>query len=292
MAVSLFSLVKNEVDIARSEESDQFTINGLDSSKVRKALKGIGVLYFWNVPTRYKMSSSMSWRWKLYLAPGETRIQPLSLDTQGTTFSIERADRFACCGVITGSGEGYLIAPTVMIDIAFGRDIALMLVSPRTSSPRISLEKQALSIPDAEANLIVSNEADGLRCTGSISGSKFKAAKLTLNRNPNLPIYKGGFNEELCQLTEPGEINVAWKPAARNFAERVFVFHPGALTLNDLATVSEWLGTPLGALDNDLPTIPASSVISDGSAIDYRLRLTVERRFRSSFTDETRLLLT
>ncbi|TMH97182.1 hypothetical protein E6H37_00645 [Candidatus Bathyarchaeota archaeon] len=108
------------------------------------------------------------------------------------------------------------------MDVAEGQDIGLMLLSPRTSSHTISTEKTTLTIPDEEANVTVSSEAGELRCTGEISSSKFQAARLVLNRNPNLPIYKDGYNEELSKLAGPGEINAIWKPVSRTFEECLF----------------------------------------------------------------------
>jgi hypothetical protein len=213
----LFNFIRNQVDWIHSNESDQFTLTSLDPSRVRKASFGVGTLYFYNIVLRYGVRLGS----ELFLSQ-ETPIAPSSQGSQNTAISHNKTVRFPCSGIITGSEEGYLIAPTIRMDIAEGQDIALMLLSPRTSNHTLSSEKPTLTIPDDEASVIVSEEAGELRCTGSVAGSKFQAGRLVLNRNPHLPVYEDGYNEVLCKLAGPGEINATWKPVSRTFEECLF----------------------------------------------------------------------
>jgi hypothetical protein len=270
----LLNLIDNQVDWVHADDSDIVTVSDFDFSTVRKATVGTGVFYSydegWNNELSFLLEAP------LVLSPGPMQV----------TMTFDRLARFASTGIITMSDEGYVIAPTMKVEVTNGRNIAIMLFSPRTIPHRISADNPVLSIPD-EANVKVSTEGGVVRCTGAISGAKIESARLILNRNPNLPVYRSGYNQELCKLTAPGEVDVTWKPVAGAFEDFLLVFYPSTIGGDDLKQVAHLLGAPDEFSNDD-----ATTIVGDGLFTDYRLRLVVDRRFRGSLSDETRLVVT
>lgn len=125
--------MKNQVDWIHSDESDQFTVANLDASRVRKASGGIGTLYLYNALTKNAVRLGN----ELFLSQ-ETPLATSSPGSQKTAISLNQTMRFPCTGIITGSEEGYVIAPTIRMDVAEGQDIAIMLLSARASTYTIS----------------------------------------------------------------------------------------------------------------------------------------------------------
>jgi hypothetical protein len=277
MSTRLLNLVDNQVDWVRSDDSEMVTVSDFDISIVRKATIGTGVFYFydegWNSELSFRLESS------LVLSPGPMQA----------TVNFDRLAQFPSTGIITSSDEGYLIAPTMKIEVSKGSNIAIMLLSPRNLPYHISAVKSSLSIP-YEANVVVSTEGSALHCTGTISSSKIEAARLILNRNPNLPVYRSGYNQELCKLTAPGEIDVTWKPVAGAFEDCLLVFYPSTIGGDDLKQVAHMLGAPApDDFGNDDQSV---TIVGDGLFTDYELRLVVEHGFRRNLSDETRLMVT
>ena len=284
MSGDLINLVKYEVQWVHSEELDSITIGGLGISSVKRANVGAGVFYFYRDAGRYSRQSLSVGPWLSELSIlHETPITPMSLGPLWTRVTLDKVVRFPCTGIITSSEQGYLIAPSLKIEVSEGKNIAMMLLSPRTTPHQISVEKQALSIPSEEVNLLISSESGQLQCTGNLSGSSFKAARLVLNRNPHLPVYRAGYNEELANLAEPGTISAAWQPVARSFEECLFIFYPSTIQPSEFKTLTAWLGVP----DEDILNPNATAVVGDGPGTDYKLRLVFDRRFRRSLADET-----
>ena len=138
--------------------------------------------------------------------------------------------------------------------------------------------------------MTLSTENGELRCAGTISES-FKTARIILNRNPGLPVYKEGFNATLHELKEPGSISCTWKPVARSFEEQLLVFHP------DIAS-SYGFGPSTGyPIPSDLRRIMGVStddtdyVLGDGVGVDYKIRLVIARGLGRHFSDEARLIV-
>jgi hypothetical protein len=273
----LLSLIDNQVDWVRSDDSETITVSDFDISIVRKATIGTGVFYFydegWNSELSFRLESA------LVLSPGPMQA----------SMTFDRLARFPSSGVITRSDEGYLIAPTLKIEVSKGSNIAIMLLSPRSLPYHISADKPALFIPN-EANVAVSTEEGALHCTGAVSSSKIESAKLILNRNPNLPVYRSGYNQELCKLTSPGEVDVTWKPVAGAFEDCLLVFYPSTIGGDNLKQVAHMLGAPApDDFGNDDQSV---TIVGDGLFTDYELRLVVEHGFRRNLSDETRLTVT
>ncbi len=274
MSDHLLNFIENPVSWTSSDESESVTIADFDRSTVRKAIVGTGVFYFYDD----------GWNSLLYLIL-ESPIE-LSQSLAQITVNLNRLAQFPCTGTITSNSEGYLVAPTVKIEVEKGSTIALMLLSPRTVPHGISPSKPALLIPN-EANVTLSVEEGVLQCTGIVSGSNFESARLILNRNPHLPVYRDGYNQELCRLTGPGEIKTAWRPVAGSFEKCMLVFYPEWIGAEELEHVARSLGAP----DDDLSSVSTATVIGDGLLTDYKLRLVLDRRFHRSVSDETNLIV-
>jgi hypothetical protein len=273
----LLSLIDNQVDWVRSDDSEIITVSDFDVSTVQKATIGTGVFYFcdegWNSELSFRLESSLA------LSPGPMQA----------TVSFDRLAQFPSTGIITSSDEGYLIAPAMKIEVSKGSNIAIMLLSPRSLPYHISAVKSSLSIPN-EANVAVSTEDGVLHCTGAISSSKIESARLILNRNPNLPVYSSGYNQELCKLTAPRQVEVTWQPVGGAFEDCLLVFYPSAIGGDDLKQVAHLLGAPApDDFGNDDQSV---TIVGDGLFTDYELRLVVEHGFRRSVSDETRLMVT
>lgn len=262
----LLTFIENLVSWTQSDGDDQITIGGLEASTVRKATFGTGLFYFydegWNSQLSFPLTNP------LVLIPGPGQL----------SFAIDRTARFPCTGIITSSDEGYIIAPTIKLEIVDEPSIVLMRLCPRVVPHTISIDKATLSISDQPATVSLSIQNDGLRCTGTVSGSSFEAARLIINRNPNLPVYRSGYNEKIFEIREPGEIDVRWKPVLRIFEDSLIAFYPssiGALELDKIATL-------LGAPEYDPLDEHAVMVVGDGPFTDYKLQLVVTHRFHTS----------
>lgn len=271
MSDRIFNLVDNEVNWEQSDDSDLVMIGNFDASMVRKTVAGTGVLYFYDEGWSNELVFQQVTPLDLSPGPGQINV------------AFNRLTQFPCTGIVTSSLEGYLIAPTVKLEVAKGTNIAIMLLSPRTLPHKISTGKAALSLPN-EANVTVSIVDGQIQCSGTISSSKFETVRLILNRNPHLPVFREGYKEDLCRLTQPGNINTVWKPVARTFEESLLVFYPSTIGGDDIRSVATSLGAPLD--DWEAPAI----VIGDGAFTDYKLQLVVEHRLRT-LSDETNLVV-
>ena len=270
MSERLVNLIYSKVDWAHSDNSDAVTID-FDPSTVLKTTRGTGVLYFYDEGWSNELSFIQTI--PADFLPGPGRI----------SLVFDKLARFPCTGIITNENEGYLIAPTAKIEADAGKNIAIMLLSPRTFPHGVTVDKPGLSIPN-EANLAITSDAGQLQIKGTITGTKSEAVRLVLNRNPHLPIYRAGYNEQLVEFTQPGEINATWKPVGRVFQDLLLAFYPSTIGGDDLEGVAHMLGAPEGDYN------VAATVVGDGLFTDYKLRLTVEHQFRT-VSDETRLVV-
>jgi hypothetical protein len=273
----LITRIENPIEWTRSDESDSFTLGGLDTSYVKKVTGGVGVFYFFYQP-------SEEWASGIVMA-NETPVIVTSRGFQGTVFSLARTAVFPSTGIITNSMEGYLVSPTIRIELEQG-GIALMLLTPRSADFDVSVEKATLSVPSADATIKVSSEGGELRCSGTISGSKLDTARLVVNRNSTMVAHKEGYDEDLCRASMLGAITAYWKPVRRNFEECLFAFYLANLDAEDFEDVTHWLGAPELEYGNTAPF-----VVGDGPGTEYKLRLVADHLFHKRVLDETRFLV-
>ncbi len=263
----ILNFTENPVNWAQTDESnDVITISGLEASDIRKVTFGTGLFYFydegWNSQLSFVVTNPLS----LTSGPGQIELR------------INRLTRFPFTGIVTIGDEGYLVAPTLKLEYASEASIVLMRLSPRTVPHAISIDKPVLSIEDQSATVSLSMQGSRLRCTGIISKPSFEAAKLIINRNPNLPVYKSGYDEEICKLTVPGEFDATWTPVIRGFDDSLIVFYLSSIGPTELGKIATLLGAPeYDPLDERI-----AMVIGDGPFTNYHLQLVVSHRLHTS----------
>src|SRR6266516_8055113 len=162
----------------------------------------------------------------------------------------------------------------------------------QNNSLRGIVEKPALAIPKQESLVTLSSLGGEVRCLGTISSSS-KVARIILNRNPGLPALGEGFDETLSELRDGGMFSFTWKPVTRTFEELVLAFYPSKMFSDDLYSWGlDRIASNLGAPDQKDGEKPSDYVIGDGSEVDYKLRLTIDRGLGRHGSDETRLTVT
>ena len=186
---------------------------------------------------------------------------------------------------MTANMEGFIVAPTVILDMSDGRDIAIMLLSPRKEPAKIDIEKTTLSIAGDKLNATVLITADdGVGCAGMISGQGFKTARLLLTRRPSCSSIHHGFMEKIAETKGPGQISVTWKPVSKNFEDTIAVFRPDSIKDYDLEKLADLIGADEDAfMGGDRPDF----LIGDGNGTSYKLTLTLDRFLRTELSDET-----
>ena len=198
-------------------------------------------------------------------------------------------DKFPCTGIVTSNGEGYMIAPALRLDMGKGHEIVLMLLSPPVRPCNVSVEKTVLSIPGEEATMTLTAESGELRCLGTLSTGS-KGARVILNRNPGLPVYKAGFNETLGKFKGPGQISAVWKPVGRSFEELVLVFDPSAICSFEADSLSfDRIPSHLSGREFKDSGSIGDYVIGDGIGVSYAIRLLLDRGLGRHSSDEARL---
>jgi len=185
-----------------------------------------------------------------------------------------------------------MIARALKLDMGKGREIVLMLLSPPAKPHNVSVEKTVLAIPREEATMTLTAESGELRCLATFP-ARSKGAKVVLNRNPRVPVYKAGFNEILGKLGGRGQISVVWKPVGRSFEDFVLVFHPSSICFFEANSLSFGkIHTHLmGREFNDSGSI-GDFLIGDGIGVSYTIRLLLDRGFGRHSSDEARLTVT
>ena len=271
---------KNPVQSNSSPVGDIFTIYGV--SRVSRVSRGLGLLYFW-VGNRNSGSGS-----QFVLTNGTSTDysvpEPNKIDVIMNTDAL-----FPCSGIITGTQEGYIIAPAIQVGIPEGRDIVLMLLYPNPTPPEVSTNKTTLGIPAEDAIVTLSTNNGELRCLGNIIGHGFKAARIILNRNPGLPVYTDGFNETLCELRDTGSISAVWKPVTRTFEKCLLVLHPPSLSsfgMSSFYPTLTGLAQRVGAPEHDFAGTTPNYIVGDGVGVTYAVRLVVDRGLGRHFADE------
>lgn len=211
--------------------------------------------------------------------------------------TVEASSKFPCSGIITRTLEGFIIAPALKLEPITGPNIVLMFISPSDGSHGLTVEKNVLEISNDESKVSVTTGGGELHCLGTISEHS-KVARIILNRNPGLPVYRSGFNETLSTLNGKGQIRATWKPVARTFEELALAFYPsemgsfrsGSFGFAQLATFSfDRIAANLNAFEGGDLEKPNDYVIGDGPSVNYTLRFVVDHGLRRHAADETKL---
>ena len=283
----LINYVKNPIGYRQSDGREYITIYGLGGLKA--ALKGRGILYSWVQGVGRQAALNCQF--------ASTQMTPTeySSDALGrVSLELEAQPRTPCSGIRTSTCEGYIISPAYKLEPIDGRSIVLLILAPRTTPYKIEVEKSVLTISRDESEVTVTSDGGEVRCLGAISGQT-KKAHLILNRNPELPVYRAGFNQTLSELRGQGEINAIWRPVARSFEEHVIAFSPANMDVNsyevglgalDLESIASYLGAPEFEYGES-----SDYVIGEGPEVSYSLRLRIDRGLERHETDETRLIV-
>lgn len=285
-APAIVNNTKNPVEWNSSPSSDTFTISGV--SLIARVSQGSGLVCFW-VGNRNSASGSQ------FVLTKETQAQYSFPEPDKIVAVLEAEARFPCTGIITGTLEGYIIAPAIQVGIPEGRDIVLMPLHPRPTPPELSTNKTILTVNGEEATVTLSTGNGELRCLGNVAGHSFKAARVILNRNPGLPIYTDGFNETLCELKDSGSISAVWRPVVRSLEKCLLVFHPPSLASfnrSSFDTTLTGLAQHVGAPEHDFAGSTPNYVIGDGVGVAYAVRLVMDRGLGRHSSDEAILKIT
>ena len=208
------------------------------------------------------------------------------------TVEFDPLNKFPCVGIVTSNGEGYLIAPVIQLNLSNGRGIVLMQLSPPTKPHNMSLEKNFLTIHVGDATVTLTTGNGELRCLGTFSALS-KEAKIVLNRNPRLPVYKAGFNETLGKLKGSGQMKAVWKPVSRGFEELVLVFDPSTICSFQANSLSfDKIPSLLSGTEHKVAGDKGDYVIGDGIGVSYTIRLLLRRGLGRHSSDKTRLFVT
>jgi len=277
--------VKNRVELGQSGGRDSLTAYGIGSLK--RVFRGRGIVYSWILGVDEVARSNCQFE---LLQPTQAEY-PIKEQGQ-ITVEFDPVDKFPCAGIVTSNGEGYVIAPALKLDVGKGREIVLMLLSPPARPHNVSVEKTVLAIPGEEATMTLTAESGELRCVGTFS-ARSKTAKLILNRNPRLPVYKAGFNETLGKLKGRGRISAVWKPVGRSFEEFVLVFDPSNICSFEANSLSfDKIPSHLRGREFKDSERIGDYVIGDGIGANYTIRLLLDRSLGRHSSDETRLAVT
>ncbi len=276
--------MKNPVEHGQSGGHDWFTVH--DIGKLKGTFHGRGIVYSWiqgvdeaGPNCQFELSQPTQAE---YTTKGEGKI----------TVEFDPANKFPCTGIVTSNGEGYMIAPALRLDLAKGREIVLMLLSPPARPHNVSVEKNVLTIPDDEATVTVTTGNGEVRCQGTFPAQS-KEAKVVLNRNPRLPVYRAGFNETVSKLRGRGRMNAVWKPVGRSFEELVLVFDPSSICSLQANSLSfDNIPSLLSGTESKGTGDKEDYVIGDGIGVSYTIRLLLRRGLGRHFSDKTRLFVT
>src|SRR5438105_4547166 len=283
----LVSYVKNPIRYGMSDGRAHITVDAV--GKLKAALKGKGVVYSWF--QEVGRSAALNCPFELQQM---TQAEYLSEEQRRTSIALDAQPRSSCSGIRTSTGEGYIIGPAFILDPIEGQDIVLLILAPRTTPYNVEVEKSVLVISKDESEVTVTSDGGELRCSGAISGQT-RTAQIVLIRNPELPVYRAGFDQTLSELRGQGQISATWRPVAQSFEELVLAFHSSSmgsnirdLALLDLDPIANLLGAP-GFGD---PGEFDDYVIGDGPGVNYALRLRIDRGLGRHDSDETKITVT
>ena len=281
----LISYVKNLVESGQSGGHDFFTVSGIGNLK--GAFRGRGLVYSWiqgvDEVARLNCQFELS---------QPTRAEYTTKEQGQITVEFDPRDKFPCTGIVSSNGEGYMIAPALRLDVGKGREIVLMLLSPPARPHNVSVEKNVLAISGEEATLTLTTGNGELRCLGTFS-ARSKEAKVILNRNPRLPVYRAGFNEILGKFRGRGQMNTVWKPVGRSFEELVLVFDPSNICSFEANSLSfDKIPSHLSGHESKGAGNKGDYVIGDGIGVNYTIRLLLHRGLGRHSSDKTKLFVT
>lgn len=282
MSSRLVSSVRYPV---RWDPSDQNSVTFYGLQNLKSITGGIGLFCFYQQARTSGRGGGYA-QWIGDFGLSEKVPVEYAPQSDGVTISLGKIPKAPCSGIITHTDEGYIIAPSLRLDVPEGRDIVLMMLSPRTVPLDMSLTKASLTIPGEEANVTVSISNGELRCAGSVSGAGVKATRIILDRNPGLAVYTHGFEEQLCESKGSAGIAANWKPVTRDFEDCAIVFHPSKLWDFSFDDLRELLEVP-----EDDEKGPSDFVIGDGPRTNYTVRLTLDRGLGRHNSDEARILV-
>jgi hypothetical protein len=285
--VQVLNLVR-EVEVVpdSARDSSSFNIKAKDGLRIRKAVRGLGVLYFyWSGGV---WSPRPQWNKSLLISRSVPVDIPDSSKSNEPSVRFEFREKMACSGAVSPELGGFLVAPTIKLDVAEGKDIAAMLISPRPGPASVMLGKSALSIPSEGSGVKVElSSGDELRCEGTLSGN-WLSAQLLVTRNSNPPITGLELAEVIGELKQPGRLSATWKPITRSFEELLFVFRPLDVNLEELDELVEHVGAKSESFDE---AGAAPFVIGDGPEGSYVLKLVVKRHLRGDVSDQTSIMV-
>jgi hypothetical protein len=274
--------VKNNVEITQSGDHSYVTVHGIENMK--GLFRGRGLVYSWIQGVDETAKSNCEF---VLLQPAP--VDRIITEVDQVDLEFYPANKFPCSGVVTSTGEGYMIAPAIRLRLSNEGDMVAMLLTPPTRSYDVSVEKTVLAIPGEEATLTLSTEGNELRCLGTFSRES-KMARVILNRNPRLPVYKSGFNETLAERRGPGQIRAVWKPVGRSFEELVLVFDPSTIcSFGAYSLAFGEIPNLLTGAEVEYTGREDDHVIGDGVGVSYTIRLLLDRGLGRHSSDEARI---
>jgi hypothetical protein len=277
----LISYVKNPIELSESGRRNCLTVYGIGSLK--GAFRGRGLVY--SSIQGVDEVARLNCQFEL---SQPTRAE-YTIEQGQVTVEFDPIDKFPCAGIVTSNGEGYMFAPALKLDVGKDREIVLMLLSPPARPHNVSVEKTVLAIPGEEATMTLTAESGELRCLATVSSGS-KGARVILNRNPRLPVYKAGFNETLGKLKGRGRINAVWRPVGRSFEDLVLVFDPASICSFEANSLSfDRIPSHLSGREFKNAGTFGDYVIGDGIGVSYTIRLLLDRGLRRHSSDEAKL---
>src|SRR5207245_3549775 len=201
-SLSLMRLIryfKNPIGYRQSDGREYITVDTFGGLKA--AFKGRGIVYSWVQGVGRQAALNCQ-----FASLQMTQAEYFTDEPGRISLELEAQPRPPCSGIRTSTCEGYIISPAYKLDPVDGQSIVLLMLAPTTTPYNVEVEKSGLTIPTDESEVTEISAGGEVRCSGAISG-RTKTAHIILNRNPELPVYRAGFNQTLSELRGQGEIN-------------------------------------------------------------------------------------
>ena len=187
---------------------------------------------------------------------------------------------------------GALAAPAAKLDIALGRDVWFIYIAPWRGELSLSLSKGELSASDGERSAFATVRVEGEKLSGvlMVYAPDRSAAKLVLERRLNTTYGTIKVDQVIAQAEPGASRSFEWSPA-RGPPQPLLV---ATKSFPDKSRVKQLLGA-LGLPVEDRRymsgLLRADSVVADGGAIQYALRLVLARRWRRDLHDQAELAI-
>src|SRR2546428_1801546 len=140
----LTSYVKNSVSCSTSNGRNYCTVQEI--GMLKGAYQGRGIIY--SRMGRSEGDVRIGSDFDMSQATPTTYVA----DESGSiTVEREAQSRFPCSGIITSTGEGYVIGPVFELDPVKGQSIVLMFLAARTTPYDVSVENPVLAISKQES---------------------------------------------------------------------------------------------------------------------------------------------